>query len=124
MTLSGLKFPLQINSFGRFALATENEKIRQNLERIASTAIRERWYEPNMGTIGYDALFRALTAQTANQIATLVQEAINEQEPRVLAQVRAQKDQEREGKLVLTVLYVRKDNKTKQTVDIILNRFK
>lgn len=123
MALSGLKFPLQINSFGRFAIVTEGEKIRQNLERIAGTALRERWYEPNMGTVGYEALFRALDAQTANQISTLVQEAINAQEPRVLAKVSHRDDKLDEGELTLRVLYVRKDNKSKATLDILVNRF-
>lgn len=106
--ISGLKFPLTITSLGRFATTTEDDKIQQNLERIANTALRERWMEPNMGTVGYSALFRNVNNDTMNQIKKLVQEAINEQEPRVSAKIIGH-GESTTGKIYFDIYYVRRD---------------
>ena len=90
--ISGLAFPLEITSLGRFAIAEDDEKIKQNLRRIAATALRERWYEPNMGTVGYSLLFRNVDETKLLTIVKLVQDAIVEQEPRVQATVSYEED--------------------------------
>lgn len=87
MAISGLKFPLTVNEAGRHETVEEDEKIQQNIEAIANTSINERLMEPNMGTVGYRLLFRNINSTTATTIASLIQDAIVEQEPRVLARV-------------------------------------
>ena len=47
--ISGLKFPVQINTMGRFAIVEDDDKIKQNARAIINTRIKERYYAPTMG---------------------------------------------------------------------------
>lgn len=119
MTISGLKFPLQVSSLGRFALSQDGDKFRQNLQCIASTALRERWYEPNMGTVGYQLLFRNV-ANSQSEIVNLLKTAFAQQEPRVVIRgVRTELDDEGSG-LHVIVTYIRKDIQVIEVFDFEL----
>jgi phage baseplate assembly protein W len=120
MAISGLEFPLRISRNGAFAVVEENTKIRQNLERIANTALRERFYEPNMGSVGYKTLFRNQTESTASAIASLVAAAIAEQENRVVAKVASVTDSD-EGTLELRIQYYRIDTREVDSFGIRVN---
>lgn len=113
MAISGLKFPIKINSAGRFEVASEDDKIQQNIERITNTAIRERFMEPNMGTVGYSLLFRNATSNLVTTAVKLIKDAIVEQEPRVVADVRSLGTEGSDGSTVLSVnvQYIRKDRR-------------
>lgn len=109
MTISGLKFPLQIVN-GRFAIAVEEDKLEQNLRRIVSTTLfKDRWYEPNMGSVGYSAVFRNATVSTMNNMAADMKAAINEQEPRVIASVSPDTIASTDGLLVFNITYQRRE---------------
>ena len=114
MAISGLKFPLTVNEAGRHETVEEDEKIQQNIESIANTSINERFMEPNMGTVGYRLLFRNINSTTATTIASLIQDAIVEQEPRVLARVTPGDTsfvESEEASLPININYRRKDLK-------------
>jgi len=109
MTISGLKFPLEIVN-GRFAISEEKDKLEQNMRRIASTSVvKDRWYEPNMGSIGYSGLFLNADTTTMNSMSVDIQTAINEQEPRVIASVTPSIDESVDGKIVFNVVYQRRE---------------
>ena len=114
MAISGLKFPLTVNEAGRHETVEEDEKIQQNIESIANTSINERFMEPNMGTVGYRLLFRNINSTTATTISSLIQDAIVEQEPRVLARVTPGDTsfvESEEASLPININYRRKDLK-------------
>lgn len=119
MAISGLKYPLEINSLGRFAVIDESEKLLQNMRMIANTALRERWYEPNYGSTGYSALFANISTDTMQMVARLVQDAINELEPRVQAQIVPATTVE-EGTMVFDIRWIRKDTRTAHTSELTL----
>ena len=118
--IKGLSYPLQIGQSGRFLVKEEDDKIRQNLEQIANTSLRERFNEPNNGTVTFDALFRIEDANIRTTIVELLQNAFNQQEPRVICKVIEQRSRENtlEGKLVFDVTYIRKDTRTAQRISI------
>lgn len=102
---SGLAFPLTLTALGRFALAEDQAKYRQNIRLIVSTFARERWYEPDMGTTQYKLLFRNIDTSTLAQIKSLVTEAISKQEPRIQAVVNLREDTENLGTVIVSVAY-------------------
>ena len=109
MTISGLKFPIQIVN-GRFAVVTEEDKLEQNIRRIVSTTIiKDRWYEPNMGSVGYNAIFRNASTSTMNSMASDMRVAINEQETRVVATVKPNFTESIDGLLIFDITYQRRD---------------
>lgn len=102
---SGLSFPLTITALGRFALSVDQEKYRQNIRLIVSTFVRERWYEPDMGTTQYKLLFRNIDANSLSQIKNLITEAITKQEPRVQCLVSVREDPNTTGTVIVSVAY-------------------
>lgn len=113
MPISGLKFPLEITGAGRFSVIEEDNKLQQNIERITNTSIKERFMEPNMGTVGYSLLFRNVTSNSVSTAAKLIQDAIVEQEPRVVSSVQPLGTEDKNGnsRLAVSVQYIRKDKK-------------
>lgn len=102
---SGLAFPLTLTALGRFALSEDQAKYRQNIRMIASTFMRERWYEPDMGTTQYKLLFRNIDTNALAQIKNLITEAITKQEPRVQCLVAVREDPDRTGTVIVSVAY-------------------
>ncbi len=84
---SGLKFPLTPNRLGRMNTVSGTDKIQQNLEQIVYTALRERWYEEDMGSFGINLLFQNRDNQSLNQIAFLLESSLNQMEPRAQSKV-------------------------------------
>ena len=85
--MSGLRFPLEPNRLGRMNTVTGADKIQQNLEQIVNTALRERWYEEDMGSYGVSLLFQNRDSQALNQIAFLLESSLNQLEPRAVSRV-------------------------------------
>lgn len=102
--MRGLRFPLQITPLGRFAVAADETKLIQNARLILGTIKRERFYEPNMGTTGYKALFRNFSPEAATTLSNVFQEALNAQEPRAVWTVTFVK-QELDGRVFFRVSY-------------------
>lgn len=80
--MQGLTFPLSITNGGRFSVTSEEAKILQNVQHIVRTYLQERDYEPTMGTVGYAGILRSSDKTAMSQLGALLEQSINEQEPR------------------------------------------
>ena len=69
--------------------------------------------EPNMGTVGYSLLFRNATSDLVTTAIILIKDAIVEQEPRVVSDVKSLGTETRDGSTVLAVnvQYIRRDKR-------------
>jgi hypothetical protein len=78
---SGLRFPMAINPAGGWGIVVGSDKIASNLKALVLSHIKERVIYKNVGTVGYDAVFRAVPSPL---IVALVKEAISKYEPRAV----------------------------------------
>jgi phage baseplate assembly protein W len=78
----GLSFPFRISPAGGFARVTGGKKINANLTALVKTAIKERLIRKQVGTVGYNAVFR--TASTSGLIPALIKQAFSAWEPRAV----------------------------------------
>lgn len=79
----GWTFPPQINPHGGVAMSSEDEKIRQSIRIILSTAKGERVMRPEFGCGIHDYAFAVANAQTLTSIESAVREALIMWEPRI-----------------------------------------
>lgn len=117
---SGLTFPLKPNRLGRLNVTKETLKIQQNLEQIVHTALRERWYEEDMGSQGVSLLFRNPDEQALVTIAFLIEGSLNVMEPRARSKVIIPK-QESDGTLTIAIQYKIKETQATGRVVVELN---
>jgi len=79
----GWSFPPQINPHGGVAMSSENEKIRQSIRIILSTAKGERVMRPEFGCGIHDYVFAVANASTMTSIESAVREALIMWEARI-----------------------------------------
>jgi hypothetical protein len=72
-----------VDDGGRIAAASDEEKVRQSIILILSTAPGERIGRPTFGCGIHDLVFATRTSGTMGDIARAVTEAIGQWEPRV-----------------------------------------
>ena len=113
----GWRFPPALSGNGT-ALIEDEEKIRQSIAIILSTARGERVMRPDFGCGIHDFVFRPLDASTVNGMRQSVREALTLWEPRidvlnVTASTNAIGDDPHRGSVLISIDYrVRATNAT------------
>jgi phage baseplate assembly protein W len=79
----GWSFPLKPQGNGQLAYASGEEKIRQSIWIILSTAVGERVMRPQFGCGIHDLVFEANTPMLHGLVKTRVREALTRWEPRI-----------------------------------------
>jgi len=79
----GWAFPIKPNAAGRLSFASDDEKIRQSIWLILSTAPGERVMLPNFGCGIHDLVFEANTATLRGILREKVREGLVTWEPRI-----------------------------------------
>ena len=108
----GLPFPLRPAAGGRLPLHGGEQKIRESIWLILSTAPGERQMRPEFGCAINDLVFEANTARLRGVIEVKVREALMRWEPRVdVLGVRAQTPPDARNQLLIRIDYrVRANN--------------
>ena len=108
----GVDFPLRPGAGGGLRLVGGDEKIRQSIWLILSSAPGEREMRPEFGCGINDVLFDANTAQLRGIVEEKVREALTRWEPRIdVVEVRAETPPESRNHLLIRIDYrVRANN--------------
>jgi uncharacterized protein len=108
----GWPFPVRPTERGRLVLLGGEEKIRQSLWLILSTAAGEREMRPAFGCGIHDLVFEANTAALRGMVRDKVREALTRWEPRIdLVDVRVETPAEARNYLLISIDYrVRANN--------------
>jgi len=108
----GVAFPVRPDAGGRLAFVDEDERIRQSVWIVLSTAPGERQMRPEFGCAIHDLVFEANTAQQRSIVAEKVREALVRWEPRIdVIDVRVETPHEQRNYLLIRVDYrVRSNN--------------
>jgi phage baseplate assembly protein W len=108
----GADFPLRPAASGGLRLVGGDEKIRQSIWLILSTAPGEREMRPDFGCGINDVLFDANTARLRGIVEEKVREALTRWEPRIdVVDVRAETPPEARNHLLIRIDYrVRANN--------------
>ena len=108
----GWPFPVRPGERGRLALAGGEEKIRQSLWLILSTAPGERQMRPAFGCGIHDLVVEANTAALRGMVRDKVREALTRFEPRIdVVDVRVETPAEARNYLLIAIDYrVRANN--------------
>ncbi len=103
----GLKFPLQVDQrTGKFAMADQEEDIREAIGIILNTVQGERVMRPEFGTNVLDYIFAPSSSSSRHSLMRELQEQLLYQEPRITAvEVVCNMDQERTGRMTVEVSY-------------------
>lgn len=103
---SGPEFPTRINQRGGLAVARGEQKVKQSIISILSTAPGERVMRPDFGCGIHAFVFASLDTTTLSLIRSVVEEALVRWEPRIkLENVRVEPDAERDGWLSISIDY-------------------
>lgn len=103
---SGPEFPTRINQRGGLAVARGEQKVRQSIITILSTAPGERVMRPDFGCGIHAFVFASMDTTTLSLISSAVEEALVRWEPRIKVEtVRAEPDGNREGWLSISIAY-------------------
>ncbi|ETX05488.1 MAG: baseplate protein [Candidatus Entotheonella gemina] len=102
----GWHFPLALDDDGQVKMASHEESIRQSIRMILSTSPGERTMHPDFGCDIHDLVFDVNSAATAGAVASAVEDALIEWEPRIdVLAVNAFPDPERPNYLLIEVSY-------------------
>ncbi len=102
----GLKFPVQVDASGALAVSRSEDKIRESVFLILSTALGERQMRFEFGSPVQDQVFAPIRAATLSSLAFKVQESLIRWEPRVeVLNVQVSDQQANEGILLISVDY-------------------
>ncbi|KFA94826.1 GPW/gp25 family protein [Archangium violaceum] len=104
----GWSFPVMLDTgSGQIAMSQEEEKIRQSIWLILSTAPGERAMRPDFGCGIHALVFENIGAGTRGRLASEVTQALTLWEPRIeLDGVDVRPDADEPGRLLITVTYV------------------
>ena len=80
---AGVAFPLQVDSRGAIALASDEGDVKQAIALILSTAPGERTMRPDFGCGVHDYVFDAIDAATAARMEDEIRSALDRWEPRI-----------------------------------------
>jgi phage baseplate assembly protein W len=80
---SGWRFPIELDGRGGVATAADEEKIRQSIHIILSTAKGERVMRPDFGCDIHEFVFGSMDRTTCTMIEASVHEALIMWEPRI-----------------------------------------
>jgi phage baseplate assembly protein W len=103
---SGLQFPIRINQRGGWAVTKYEEKVKESIKVILSTAKGERVMRPDFGCNIYEFVFTTLDSTNLTLIKSAVREALLRWEPRIeINEIDVKPDTVREGRLLVYVAY-------------------
>jgi uncharacterized protein len=103
---SGLRFPIQPNHRGGLAVARWEEKVRESIVMILSTAKGERVMRPDFGCDIHAFVFMTVDKTNLTLVKSAVEEALVRWEPRIeVKAVDVMTDPIREGCLLINVTY-------------------
>lgn len=103
---TGWQFPVVPDRTGRVDLSTMEEDVRESIRVVLGTAKGERVMRPDFGCGIHDYVFSTVNAAVRNRIATDVEEALVEWEPRIdVLNVEASTDELAMGKLLVGIDY-------------------
>jgi len=104
---SGLQFPIRINQRGGLAVVKYEEKVRESIKMILSTAKGERVMRPDFGCNIHEFAFTTLDSTSFTLIKSAVREALVRWEPRIeIKEIDVKEDTIREGQLLVYVAYI------------------
>ena len=102
----GWSFPVRPGPNGRFSFLNGEEKIRQSIWIILSTAPGERQMRPEFGCRIHDLVFQPNTAALRGMVQEKVREALTRWEPRIdVVDVRVETPHERRNYLLIRIDY-------------------
>lgn len=102
----GWKFPVNLDSKGKLAMAQYEQDIKEAIWIILSTAKGERVMRPDFGCGIYEFVFAPINTATMGMIEASVREALTLWEPRIeLLKVNVSADRAEEGKLLISIDY-------------------
>jgi phage baseplate assembly protein W len=81
--LKGFAFPFRLSGRGGVVEKTGVDKVKDNMKAIILTSIGERLMSPNVGTYGYERLFKNMTDQDVGIIKYDLTRGIENGESRV-----------------------------------------
>lgn len=79
----GWSFPVKPSASGRLTYVADEEKVRQSIQIILSTAPGERPMLPDFGCGLHELVFEANSAQLRSAVQVYVREALRRWEPRI-----------------------------------------
>lgn len=108
----GWSFPIKPNASGKLALSSGDEKIRQSIWLILSTAPGERVMQPKFGCGMHDLVFEANTSTLRGIIRDKVKIGLVDWEPRIdVIDVKVETNQDAKNHLLIHIDYrVRSNN--------------
>ena len=111
-TGKGWPFPVRPSAHGKFFYVGGDEKIRQSVWIILSTAPGERLMRPDFGCRIHDLVFQPNSAAVRGLIREQVRDALIRYEPRIdLIEIRVEQSEEAENLLLIFIDYkVRSNN--------------
>ncbi len=102
----GWKFPIKVDTRGGIALSKYEEKIRESIMIILSTAKGERVMRPDFGCDIHDFTFSIINISTLTMIKSAVREALLLWEPRIeVLDVETATEKINDGILLISVDY-------------------
>jgi Bacteriophage baseplate protein W len=109
---TGWAFPIKPGLAGRLMFAADEEKVRQSVWLVLSTAPGERLMRPEFGCGIHDLTFEANTSMLHGLLKTKVREALTRWEPRIdVLEVEVESPPERPNYLAIRIVYrVRANN--------------
>lgn len=109
----GWAFPIKPTLEGRLSFVGDEEKIRQSIWIILSTALGERQMRPEFGCGIHDLVFEPNTAALRGLVREKVREALTRWEPRIdVIDVRVETPPEARNHLLIRIDYRVRANNT------------
>ena len=103
---SGFEFPFRIDQRGGLAVTAYEDKVKESIKTILSTAKGERVMRPDFGCDIHSFVFATLDTTNLTQMKSAVREALVRWEPRIeVNDVDILVDAIREGQLQISVTY-------------------
>jgi len=107
---TGLEFPIRVNRRGAWGLVRHEDKVRQSIWAILSTAKGERVMRPDFGCDLQSFVFATMDAATLTMIKASIRDALVRWEPRIdVREVTVEREhggQAGETRLLINVSYM------------------
>ena len=102
----GWKFPIKLDSSGKFKLSKYEEDIEESIRIILGTIPGERVMQPEFGCGIYEYVFSTINISNLALIEEEVKKALTLYEPRIeIIKIKASADTNREGLVLIEIEY-------------------
>jgi len=115
---TGWGFPPQFSkAIGNVRMVSADENIRNSLEIIIGTRVKERFIHPDFGCDVSETLFGPMSTGTRLRMESLIREAIEKYEHRItLDELRTDVDSISEGRIDIILSYTINDTNTRENL--------